>query len=239
MNAAAPRVGITTYAVNSVGEIPVPQQYVSSVRRAGGIPLLIAPGETQLAALLDTLDALVLAGGGDICPTRYGGRGHETVYSVSTERDESELRMVEELFERRLPMLAICRGLQVVNVALGGTLHPHLPDVVGETIAHRAPPRLPIPHSITVAADSRLSAIMGASQGNGIECMSWHHQAVDRPGHGCRAVANSVDGVVEAIEIAERPELIAVQWHPELTSHEDAAQQRLFDELVRLARRSI
>jgi putative glutamine amidotransferase len=235
---AAPRIGITTYAVNSAGEIPLPEAYVGSIRRSGGIPLLIAPGETRLAALLDMLDGLVLAGGGDICPSRYGGRPHETIYSVNDQRDEFELQLVAELLERRLPTLAICRGLQVVNVALGGTLHPHLPDVVGQTVAHRAPPRLPIRHTIRLAADSRLAGIMQADGGVPVECMSWHHQAVDRPGQGCRAVATAPDGVVEAIEIADRPELIAVQWHPELTSHEAPIQQRLFDELVRLACRA-
>jgi putative glutamine amidotransferase len=236
MNVAAPRIGITTYAVNDRGDIPLPHQYVTSVRRAGGVPLLIAPGEPRLDALLDALDGLVLAGGGDICPTRYGGRHHETIYSVDPARDEFELQLIAELLERRMPMLAICRGLQMVNVALGGTLHPHLPDVVGESVAHRAPPRVPIAHSIDLLPESRLATLLGDC-GARIECMSWHHQAIDRPGRGCRAVATAADGVVEAIEIDERPEVVAVQWHPELTSHEDATQQRLFNELTRLARR--
>lgn len=235
MGAAAPRIGITTYAVNDHGEIPIPHQYVTSVRRAGGLPLLIAPGETQLARLLGALDAFVIAGGGDICPSRYGGRTHETIYSVDAERDEFELRLIAELHARRMPTLAICRGLQMVNVAFGGTLHAHLPDVVGETVAHRAPPRRPIAHAVQLAPDSRLAAVFGARQDR-LEPMSWHHQAVDRIGRGCRVVAMADDGVVEAIETDEWPELVAVQWHPELTSHEDAAQQRLFDELVRQAR---
>lgn len=235
MGAMAPRIGITTYAVNDHGEIPLPHQYVTSVRRAGGVPLLIAPGETHLDRLLDSLDAFVVAGGGDICPRRYGGRDHETIYSVDAERDEFELRLIAELHARRTPTLAICRGLQIVNVALGGTLHAHLPDVVGETVAHRAPPRRPIPHAVQLVPDSRLAAVLDAHDLR-LEAMSWHHQAVDRAGRSCRVVAVADDGVVEAIETDEWPELIAVQWHPELTSHEDAAQQRLFDELVRQAR---
>jgi putative glutamine amidotransferase len=232
MSESSPRIGITTYAVNSSGDIPLPHQYVSSVRRSGGIPLLIAPGETRMNALLDTLDGLVLAGGGDICPTRYGGPSHETIYMVDVERDESELRLLAAVLERRLPTLAVCRGLQLLNVALGGTLHVHLPDVVGQTVAHRAPPRQPIAHTVQLSPTSRLAAIMGQVH---VECVSWHHQAVDRPGQGCVPVATAADGVVEAVEIAERPELMAIQWHPELSSHEDSTQQRLFDELVRLA----
>ncbi len=202
MAAAAPRIGITTYAVNSSGDIPIPHQYVGSIRRADGIPLLIAPGEPHVDRLLDTLDGMILSGGGDICPTRYGGRSHDTIYMVDPERDESELRLVEALLARRLPTLAICRGLQILNVALGGTLHPHLPDVVGEQVAHRAPPRLPTPHTIELMSDSRLAAIMGVTH---FDCLSWHHQAVDRPGRECRPVATAPDGVVEAVEIPARP----------------------------------
>jgi putative glutamine amidotransferase len=235
MAGTAPRIGITTYAANDQGDIPIPHQYVTSVRRAGGLPLLIAPGETHLAQLLDTLDAFVMAGGGDICPNRYGGHHHETIYAVDVERDEFELRLIAELHARRMPTLAICRGLQIINVAFGGTLHVHLPDVVGETVAHRAPPRRPIPHNVKLASDSRLAAILDAHDAR-LESMSWHHQAVDRVGRSCRVVATADDGVVEAIETDEWPELVAVQWHPELTSHEDAVQQRLFDELVRQAR---
>jgi putative glutamine amidotransferase len=151
---------------------------------------------------------------------------------VDAERDESELRLVAAALERRLPTLAICRGLQVLNVALGGTLHAHLPDVVGQQVLHRAPPREPVAHTIELSPDSRLAAILGVTRA---ECISWHHQAVNRTGHNCQSVARAVDGVIEAVEIRDRPELMAVQWHPELSSHEDSIQRRLFDELIRLA----
>lgn len=232
MKKSHPLIGITTYAVNAQGSIPLPHEYVDSVRRAGGIPVLIPPGEPKLTDTILRIDGLVLAGGGDICPSRYGGSGHETIYMIDVQRDESELRWVQMVLETRLPTLAICRGLQILNVALGGTLHPHLPDVVGEQVPHRLPPREPVPHSVELASDSRLAQIMG---GERIECVSWHHQAVDRPGHGCRIVAQAPDGVAEAIEVDDHPQLIAVQWHPELSSERDAAQQKLFDELVRLA----
>lgn len=225
-------IGITTYGVNSSGEIPLPEEYVSSVRRAGGIPVLIPPGDTSYTSLLDRLDGIVLAGGGDICPTRYGGESHETIYMVNESRDASELELVAEILRRRMPLLAICRGLQILNVALGGTLHEHLPDVVGEDIAHRAPPRKPTPHQIDVVGDSRLARIMATER---TECMSWHHQAVDRLAEGCRVVARAPDGVVEAFEIEDHPEVIAVQWHPELSSERDPHQQNLFDALHALS----
>ncbi len=229
-----PLIGVTTYSINGQGEIPLPFQYVDSVRRAGGIPLLIPPGETQLESVLDTIDGLVLAGGGDICPSRYGGRGHETIYMVNPERDETELRLVDLLLARRLPTLAICRGLQILNVALGGTLHPHLPDVVGEQVTHRLPPREPTLHPIRLTPDSRLVATLETEHLSG---MSWHHQAIDQLGRGVRPVAHAEDGVVEAIELDDRPELVAVQWHPELTSHDDPAQQALFDQLIQRSHR--
>ena len=229
---SSPLIGITTYAVNAQGSIPLPHEYVDSVRRAGGIPVLIPPGEPQLIDVMLRIDGLVLAGGGDVCPSRYGGCGHETIYMIDTQRDESELQLVQMVLETRLPTLAICRGLQVLNVALGGTLHPHLPDVVGDIVPHRLPPRETVPHAVTLQSGSRLAEIMGSDR---VECVSWHHQAVDRPGRGCRIVANAPDGVAEAIEVDDHPQLIAVQWHPELSSERDTQQQKLFDELVRWA----
>lgn len=229
-----PLIGITTYSVNAQGDVPLPHQYVDSVRRAGGIPVLVAPGEPQLRALLDRLDGLVLAGGGDICPTRYGGSPHPTIYMVNPQRDASELELTRMLLDRHTPTLAICRGLQILNVALGGSLHPHLPDVVGERVLHRLPPREPTPHEITVEADSPLAAKLGATH---VTTLSWHHQAIDRLGQGCRIAARAPDGVIEAIDVIGHPEMVAVQWHPELSSVNDVSQQRLFDDLVGRSRR--
>src|SRR5439155_21429241 len=129
----------------------------------------------------------------------------------------------------RVPPLAICRGVQVVNVALGGTLHAHVPDVVGEVIAHRLPPREPVPHAISVDPSSELARIMDSTD---VVPMSWHHQAVDRPGEGLRAVAWAPDGTIEALECDGLPSLVAVQWHPELTADTDPSQAALFDALV-------
>jgi putative glutamine amidotransferase len=121
----------------------------------------------------------------------------------------------------------------VLNVALGGSLHLHVPDVFGESVTHRLPPREPVPHAISVDADSKLARIIGAIE---IEPMSWHHQAIDRLGKALRVAALAPDGVVEALEHENHPSLIAVQWHPELTAMTDPGQAALFDAFVAAAR---
>jgi putative glutamine amidotransferase len=125
--------------------------------------------------------------------------------------------------------MCICRGIQILNVALGGTLHVHVPDVVGEQLRHRVMPLGPIPHRISVDAGSKIARIMGTTD---IEPQSWHHQAIDRPGEGLRVVARAPDGIVEAVEHESHPSLIAVQWHPELTAADDPTQAALFDAFV-------
>jgi putative glutamine amidotransferase len=230
-----PLIGITTYPIDEGGRVGLPAEYVDAVRRAGGIAVLLPPGEDDAAAVLDRVDGLLLSGGGDIDPALYSAVRHETVYGTDPDRDRSDLALARRAVAETVPTFAICRGLQVVNVALGGTLHQHLPDVVGEAVAHRAPPREPVPHPIRVDAGSLVARLMGATA---IEPMSWHHQAVDRPGVGLRAVAQAADGTVEAIELDGQPWLLAVQWHPELTAATDRTQQRLFDEFVAVAARS-
>jgi putative glutamine amidotransferase len=233
MSTTAPAIGITTYGDTTEGAFSLPPGYVHAVRRAGGLPLLIAPGETRWETLFAHLDGLILAGGGDICPSRYGGAGHETIYNLDAVRDESELQLARQALDRRIPILAICRGLQLLNVALGGSLHAHVPDVFGEDTLHRAPPRQPTTHAVHVSAPSSLHRVL---QCETFACRSWHHQAVDRLGEGCRVVAQASDGVVEALELADHPQVLAVQWHPELSADAEPLQQRLFDQLVSWAR---
>lgn len=228
-----PLIGITTYAKNENLDVTLPACYIESVRRAGGIPVLVAPGETQVEQLLTRLDGLVLAGGGDIDPKCFGcDEVHETVYMLDEPRDRTELDLARLILKQRFPTLAICRGIQIINVALGGTLHQHLPDEVGEDVLHRAPPREPTPHKVVVNSGSRLAAVMGTSS---VETMSWHHQAIHKAADALQVVATAPDGVVEAIEYPDHPTLVAVQWHPELTAHEDSSQQRLFDDLIKNA----
>ena len=180
---------------------------------------------------LDVVDGVVLIGGGDINPAEFGSAGHETIYNLSAERDAMELALMRALLTHPKPVLAICRGMQILNTVLGGTLHVHLPDVVGESVLHRAPPRDPIQHSIQVAADSELAKVIGQQ----VHTASWHHQAIDQLGQGLKAVAWAPDGVIEAVELEGRQDLLAVQWHPEITAAEDNGQQHMFDWLIKQA----
>ena len=224
-----PLIGITTYGRDERNHFTLPAEYVEAVDRAGGIPVLVAPGSRDVGELLSRLDGVILAGGGDLDPALYGGAPHETVYHVDRERDESELALAREVVASGKPTLGICRGTQLLNVVLGGTLHVHVPDVFGESVLHRLPPRAPTPHAVEVEADSRLAAILGATS---FEAASWHHQALCDVAAGFRVVARAPDGVLEAVEIPDHAWCIAVQWHPELTARDDPTQQRLFDALV-------
>ena len=233
MTRIEPLIGITTYAANENHEVTLPVNYIESVRRAGGIPVLLPPGEQQIESLLPHLSGLILAGGGDIAPECYGGESHPLVYMVDEGRDRMELSLAREVIQREIPTLAICRGLQITNVALGGTLYPHLPDHFGDSIDHRKPPREPTPHRIEVDQDSRLAAIM---ESDNVETMSWHHQALNQVADELHIVARAADGVIEAVELTGHPWFIGVQWHPELTSDQDPTQQNLFNEIVRQSR---
>ena len=229
---AAPFIGITTYGRGPNNRYILPAEYVDAVRRAGGIPLLLPPGEERMDAVLPLLKAVVFSGGGDLDPELYGGAHHETIYMVEPERDRSEIDLARRVFDLEVPTLAICRGSQIVNVARGGTLIEHLPDAVGETVNHRVPPREPTPHPIRVEPASRLAGVLGATD---FSCMSWHHQAIRQVAPGFEVVAHAPDGTIEGLEMPSHPWLVAVQWHPELTAAEDPIQQRLFDALVEAA----
>lgn len=229
-----PVIGITTYGSDHANRYTLPTEYVEAVRRGGGLPLLIAPGDEHVDAYLALLDGLILTGGGDIDPVHYGGTAHETIYHVDADRDGMELQLARAVVERGLPTFGVCRGAQVINVALGGTLIEHLPLEVGESVLHRAPPRQPTPHAVQLVPGSRLAAILGGEE---VHPLSWHHQAIRRLAEGLEVVARAPDGTIEAVEMRAHPWLVGVQWHPELSAHEDPAQQRLFDALIAAARR--
>lgn len=229
-----PLIGITTYPRNDDGSFTLPALYVEAVRRAGGLAMLVPPGEPRLDLLLDRLDGLLLTGGGDIDPALHGGRQHESIYNVNAERDASEIALVRAWLPHRKPLLGVCRGCQVINVALGGTLIEHVPDAVGEDVLHRLPARRPGTHDIRVAADSALASVIGATS---FPAASWHHQAIRQPATSLRPVAWAPDGVIEGVEMPDHPWILAVQWHPELTAANDPLQQRLFEWLIEMARR--
>ncbi len=228
-----PVIGITTYGRNEQNQFVLPSEYVDAVRRAGGTPILLAPGADDSERWLDIVDGIILAGGGDLDPSRYDGENHETIYMIDGERDELELELARRILDSGHPTLGICRGTQVLNVALGGSLHAHLPEVVGDDIAHRLPPREPTSHAIEVQAHSRVAEVFGSTH---FDAASWHHQAIDRLGADLVAVASAPDGTIEAVEMPAHPWLIAVQWHPELTAAKDPVQQRAFAALVEASR---
>ncbi|MGH9181498.1 MAG: gamma-glutamyl-gamma-aminobutyrate hydrolase family protein, partial [Acidimicrobiales bacterium] len=202
--------------------------------RAGTQPVLVpATGPMTPAELLAPFDALVLTGGGDIDPGRYGEVAHASVYGVDPERDRVELALATEALDGGLPTLAICRGFQVVNVARGGTLHQHLPELSGLD-RHGLPTRgASVAHDVKVAPGTRLAAVCGAEI---VHVVSHHHQGADRLGSGLVPVAWSGDGLVEAVEAPAGTWLLAVQWHPEMTAADDPTQQALFDALASVAR---
>jgi putative glutamine amidotransferase len=227
-----PRIGITTAGKDRDGKLRVSARYVDAVRRAGGLPLLLPPEEHDVPEVLAACDGLVLTGGGDVAPRRYGGRDHPAVYDVDARRDESEIALVRALFAARKPALCICRGAQVLAVACGGTLVEHVPDEFGERVLHRGRGAY-LEHRVTLEAGSRLARTLGI---DALTVPSWHHQAVREPGAGLRVVARADDGVVEALEHESHDRLWAVQWHPEHSAATDPLQQRLFDALVAAAR---
>ena len=161
--APPPRIGITTYGRNDEGRFTLPAKYVDAVRRAAGLPILLPPGEPLLDEWLALVDALILTGGPDVDPDLYRGAKHPEVYGVDRERDASDMKLARHAVETKMPALCICRGTQVLNVALGGTLVEHLPDVVGEKVLHSGKERAYTPHAVHIDAGSRLAEILRAT----------------------------------------------------------------------------
>jgi putative glutamine amidotransferase len=191
----------------------LPRRYADSVAQAGGIPLLLPP-MPGVEHSLGRLDGLILAGGGDIDPDRFGAQRHPGTAGIRPARDAAEFALVPAALSLGLPLLGICRGLQVLNVALGGTLHQHLPDLVGHG-GHSPVTGGYGTHEVKVAPDSRLAAVLGAAGAGEFSVPTHHHQAVDRLGAGLVAAAWTADGIIEAAELAGPGFVLAVQWHPE------------------------
>jgi putative glutamine amidotransferase len=228
-----PLIGITSYAeeirwgVWTEDAALVPLAYVRAVERAGGRPLVVPPSDDGLEETLDALDGVIFSGGGDLDPELYGADPHGETDEPRAERDAAELRLLEAALDRDMPVLAICRGSQLLNVARGGDLEQHLPETVGHE-QHRHEPGSFSDHDVKVAADSRLGGLLG----DRAPVKSHHHQGYGRIGSGLQEVAWAEDGVVEGLEDADKRFALGVLWHPE--EGEDFA---LFQGLVEEARR--
>lgn len=234
-----PRIGITSWP-RDVEYEGVPERcdtfshdYVTSVVHAGGLPVLLPladdseAGRDVFDALLSLVDGVVLTGGGDIEPAAYGAATHEATKYTDAARDAYDALVMQQVVERGIPTLGICRGLQLTNVVFGGTLAQHLDGHEADHLAFDTA------HTVHVEPGTRLASLLGHGD---IEVNSLHHQAVDRLGDGVRAVATSADGVVEAIELDGAEHFLAVQWHPELLRHRPE-QLGLFRDLVERSRR--
>jgi putative glutamine amidotransferase len=228
-----PLIGITSYAeeirwgVWTEEAALVPLAYVRAVEEAGGRPLVVPPSRDGVEETLAALDGVVFSGGGDLDPELYGAEPHDATDEPRSERDAAELRLLEAALDRDMPVLAICRGSQLLNVARGGDLVQHLPETVGHE-QHRHDPGSFSDHDVNVAADSRLGGLLG----DRAPVKSHHHQGYGRLGSGLREVAWAEDGVVEGLEDADKRFALGVLWHPE--EGEDFA---LFKGLVDEARR--
>ena len=232
-----PVIGLTTYkqrAQTGVWDVTaafLPAVYFEAVQRAGGIPVLLPPqpvDDEVVARVLDGLDGIIITGGADVDPARYGQAPGAHTDRPQLERDAWEDALLTAAIERELPFLGICRGMQVLNVNRGGSLHQHVPDVIGNDRFRIGGGEFAT-NVVETEPGSELDALVGAR----LPVKSYHHQSVDAVGAGLTVTARTDDGTVQALELEGVPFGVAVQWHPE----EDAAEDvRLFAGLVEAAR---
>lgn len=212
----------------------MPAPYVDAVRKAGGVPVMIPPGKNgDWRSILPMVQGVLVTGGMDIDPTCYGGNPkHPDLTVIDAERDHTDLALMKELVTAKdKPVLCICRGMQVLNVALGGTLHEHVADTLPEDM-HRDQDGWWTTHDVQVDPQSTLGRIM---QADTVHTYSGHHQALKDVASKLAVTAIAADGVIEAVTMPDHPWMLAVQWHPEITAAKDPTQQRLFDGLVQAA----
>ena len=227
-----PVVGITTYVEDAAWgawQLPaalIPYDYVRAIEHAGARPLLVPPSEDGVEETLDALDGILFSGGADLDPGAYGAESHPETNGVRPERDRAEIALLEAALARDMPVLAVCRGVQVMNVARGGDLVQHLPDVVGNE-SHREIKGTFSVHPVRIEDGSKLGAVVG----DRAPVKSSHHQGLGRVGEGLREVAWADDGTIEGVEDPGRRFALGVLWHPE--AGED---WKLFEALVAEAR---
>ena len=235
MSSKPPVVGLTTYLTRAqmgvwdVRASFLPQVYFQGVTASGGAAVLLPPQpvDADIAErVLDSLDGLLITGGNDVNPAAYGQEPHPNNDKPAPERDEWEFMLLRGALKRQLPVLGICRGAQVLNVALGGTLHQHLPDVIGHS-GHRAGNAVFTTLPVRTVAGTRLAGVVGES----VEARCYHHQAIAELGEGLVVSGWDADGVIEALELPGQSFVLAVQWHPE----ESLDDLRLFSAIVEAA----
>jgi putative glutamine amidotransferase len=242
-----PLIGVTTSEMRRAESLnPTPEgepptrlemalglPYLRGLEAAGGLPLVMPPlSDDAIEPLLDRLDGICLSGGPDLDPAGYGAEPHPELGPIEPNLDRFELAVARRADAREMPILAICRGTQALNVVRGGALHQHLPEI-STTIVHRQrTPGNQTSHPVEIEPGSRLAAVLG---GREIDVNSFHHQAIDRLGEGLVVSARAPDGTVEGVEDPSRPFLIGVQWHAETLVHRpyEAALFRRFVEACR------
>lgn len=237
-SASRPVIGLTTYLEQSktgVWDVPasfLPKVYFDAVNRAGGIAVLIPPqtvNASDAERILDSLDGLIICGGKDVDPARYGQAPHPTTDEPRRDRDALEDALLTAALARDLPFLGICRGAQIFNVNQGGTLIQHLPDVIGDDRYQKGGGVFSTIDA-QVSAGTKLAEILGDT--DSVPAEVYHHQAIDEVAPGLTVSARTADGVIEAVELTEKPFAVAVQWHPEETPED----LRLFTGLIEAAR---
>lgn len=237
-----PLIGCTTYrktsdqtpAIEILGLMPA---YLNAIVAAGGVPVMIPLGlsDGDLQEIIQQMDGILLPGGGDIEPSVYQGNGHPTVAGIDEDRDRVEFTVARTAVAKQKPLLAICRGLQVLNVALGGSLWEDVELLMPQAMHHEfvhSHPRNHLAHTVTMESDSLLARQLGGTE---TAVNSLHHQGIRRLADGLRATAVAPDGLIEGVEVIDHPYAVGVQWHPENLIHTETHMLGLFRGLVEAA----
>lgn len=233
-----PIIGLTPSHDTQTNDINMRPTYLNAVKAAGGIPLVL-PLEIEksdLQDLVNLLDGFLFTGGPDIHPFLFGEETHSDCSNVSTKRDSLELMLLPMVMEQKKPILAVCRGIQLVNIGLGGTIYQDIPSQYPKDfpIAHKQPFYYTIPsHTVTITPQTKLAEICRQPS---IKVNSMHHQAVKDVAPGCIVSGVGPDGLIEAIEMPEYPFFIGVQWHPEYLCEQDQAAANLFSQFIKACR---
>ena len=233
-----PLIGVTAFQEQTKSEFPLvslSQSYLRAVRAGGGLPVLVPPGlqPVEMDALFPRLDGILLTGGSDLDPALFGGIPHAEVYDIDPERDLLELTLARAAASAGKPFLGICRGIQAINVALGGTLFTHIPDQLPGALKHDYYPDIPrntLAHAVRLEAGTRLAGILGEQT----QVNSLHHQGIEKTAPPLKAIGWAPDGLVEAVELPGHPFGLGVQWHPEWLQ-EHAPMRAIFRAFIEAA----